>query len=278
MGTLDGQVALITGGARGQGRAHAVALAEEGADVVLVDSVKDNATTRYPMASHADLEETVRMVEALDRRCTAHVLDVRDLDGMIRAADRTVAEYGRLDILVAQAGILTYGTIGEMSSETWNETIAINLTGIFHAMRAVIPHMRARGYGRIVATSSAVGHMGMQNVGHYSASKWGVLGLVKSAALELARDGITVNALAPTMVDTPMIRNAESVRVFVPGVEDPSEEQIREAFALNPMGVPWLDPVECARAMLFFVRPGTSYITGESVGPLAGAAAQNGAA
>jgi NAD(P)-dependent dehydrogenase (short-subunit alcohol dehydrogenase family) len=189
-----------------------------------------------------------------------------------------VAEFGRLDILIAQAGILTFGTVGDMSAETWDETIAINLTGIFNAMRAVIPHMRARGYGRIVATSSAVGRMGMQNVGHYSASKWGVLGLVKSAALELVNDGITVNALTPTMVDTPMIRNDECVRAFVPGIEHPTDEQIRRAFAVNPMGVPWLDPEECARAMLFFVKPGTSYITGESIGPLAGAAAQNGAA
>lgn len=278
MGKLDGQVALITGAARGQGRSHARLLAAEGADIVLVDSAKDNATTKYPMATANDLAETERLVLAEDRRCAAYQADVRDLVALQRIADETVARWGRIDVLIANAGIVTFGTIGEMAADVWEETIAINLTGAFNAMRAVISHMAKAGYGRIVATSSAAGHMGMQNIGHYAASKWGILGLVKSAALETAGDGITVNAVTPATVNTPMVMNDEFRSVFLPGIASPTEEQVREAYTLNPMNVPWIEPVDVSRVILFLVSPESRYITGETIGPLAGMAAQNGAA
>jgi SDR family mycofactocin-dependent oxidoreductase len=278
MGIFDGQVALITGGARGQGRSHAQLLAREGADIVIVDSAEDNATAKYPMASIDDLNTTVDLLRATGRRCTAHQVDVRDLDGLQRVAEETVSEFGHIDILLANAGILTFGALSEMDSATWRETIDINLTGAFNALRAVLPHMILREYGRVIVTSSAVGHMGMENVGHYSASKWGILGLVKSAALEVAARGITVNAVTPTMVNTPMIMNDECIRWFVPGVTNPTEEQIRTAFTLNPMNVPWMEPVDVSRVVLFLASPDSRYITGESIGPIAGAGAQNGAA
>lgn len=277
MGKLDGQVALITGAARGMGRSHARLLAGEGADIVLVDSVKDNATTKYPMATPDDLAETERLVIAEGRRCRSYQADVRDLVALERIADETMAQWGRIDVLIANAGILTFGTIGGMAADVWEETIAINLTGVFNTLRAVIPHMTKAGYGRIVATSSASSRMGVQNIGHYSASKWGVIGLVKSAALETAENGITVNAVTPAMVDTPMTMNGNVRSVFMPGVANPTEEQVREAYTLNPMNVPWIDPVDVSRVVLFLVSPESRYITGETIGPMAGMAAQNSA-
>jgi SDR family mycofactocin-dependent oxidoreductase len=277
MGKLDGQVALITGAARGQGRSHARVLAGEGADIVLIDVPKETPTAKYPLATTDDLAETERLVLAEGRRCRAYQTDVRDLAGLQRIADETVQRWGRIDIAVANAGICTFGAVGEMPAEVWEETIAVNLTGTFNTLRAVIPHMRKAGYGRIVATSSAAGRFGMENIAHYAASKWGILGLVKSAALENATTGITVNAVTPATVETPMVINDEFRSVFLPGVENPTDEQVREAYTLNPMKVPWMDPIEVSRTILFLVSPETRYLTGEVIGPLAGMAAQNAA-
>jgi SDR family mycofactocin-dependent oxidoreductase len=278
MGVLDGQVALITGGARGQGRAHATVLAAAGADIVLVDSVKDNDTTTYPMATPDDLAETQRLVIAEGRRCRTHQADVRDPAALERIADETVAEWGQIEVLIANAGILSASPIGAMSAAMWEEMIAINLTGVFNAMRAVIPHMTKAGYGRIVATSSVAGRMGTQNLGHYTAAKWGVIGLVKSAALETIDAGITVNAVTPPMVRTSMVINDEMRTLFLPGVENPTDEQVREAFAIAPMkNVPWIEPEDVSRTVLFLVSPESRFFTGETMGPTLGFAAQHGA-
>lgn len=278
MGKLDGQVALITGAARGQGRSHAVLLASEGADIVLVDSLKDNVTTSYPMATVDDLAETEALVLAEGRRCATHTADVRDLSALQAIADETVDAWGRIDIALANAGILTFGTIAEMTAEKWGEMIDINLTGVFNTLRAVVPHMARAGYGRIVATSSAAGHIGMQTLGHYGAAKWGVIGLVKALALETAEQGITVNAVTPALVNTPMVMNEEFQSLFLPDVEEPTEEQIREAYTINPMNVPWLEPIDVSRTVSFLVSPESRFITGETIGPLLGMGAQNGAA
>ncbi len=277
MGKFNGQVALITGAARGQGRSHARALASEGADVVLVDSVKDNAATKYPMATPDDLAETERLVIAEGRRCRSYEADVRDLVELQRIADETVAQWGRIDVLIANAGILTFGTIEGMAAGVWDETIAINLTGTFNTMKAVIPHMMKAGYGRIIAASSASSRMGVQNIGAYAASKWGILGLVKTAALETVDNGITVNAVTPAMVDTPMTMNDEMRSMFLPGVENPTDEQVREAYTIAPMKVPWIDAVDVSRVVLFLASPESRYITGETMGPMLGMAAQNSA-
>jgi SDR family mycofactocin-dependent oxidoreductase len=277
MGVLDGQVALITGGARGQGRAHARMLAAAGADVVLVDSAKDNATTTYAMSTLDDLEQTQWLVEAVGRRCRAHQADVRDLPALQRIADETVADWGRVDVLVANAGILTLGPIGAMAAETWDEMIAINLTGVFNAMRAVLPHMLQARYGRIVATSSVAGRMGSPNLGHYSAAKWGVLGLVKSVALETLEYGITVNAVTPPMVNTAMVMTEEMRALFLPDVANPTDEQVREAYAIAPMKVPWVEADDISRSVLFLVSPESTFMTGETIGPTLGFAAQHGA-
>lgn len=278
MGTLDGQIAFVTGGARGQGRSHAVHLAGLGADIVIVDSLKDNETTEYPMAAQSDLDETARLVRAQGRNVYTRQIDVRDFDGLTAFVDEIVEKLGKIDILLANAGIMTAVEIAEMSPQVWAETIDINLTGVFNSFRAVLPHMIEAGYGRVVATSSGGGHIGFNNLGHYCASKWGVIGLVKSAAMELAGKGITVNAVTPTNVNTDMIRNAACEALFLPGVDNPTDQQIRDAYVINPMGVPWIEPIDVSRTIAFLVDPDSKYITGETLGPLAGSGATNGAA
>jgi SDR family mycofactocin-dependent oxidoreductase len=277
MQELAGQVAFITGGARGQGRSHAITLAGAGADIVLVDNLEDDASVPVPMATQADMEETRRLVEDQDRRCLTIKADVRDVDQMIAAADQAIAEFGKIDILLANAGIMSYGTISEMTAEMWQGTIDVNLTGVFNAFRAVLPHLFEAGYGRVVATASGGAKIGFSNIGHYCASKWGVVGLVKSAAMEVAQHGITVNAVCPTNVNSDMIRNEYVERLFLPGVENPTEEQIEKAFIINPMGVPWIEPSDVSHIIRFIVNPATRYTTGETFGPLAGSGATNGA-
>lgn len=205
-GKLDGRVALITGGARGQGRSHAVALAREGADVVVCDDIGEQiGSAGYPLGTGADLAETVELVKGLNRRCLGVKADVHSLPEMQAVAERTVSELGHIDILLANAGIASNSPIAAMTGQQWREMIDVNLTGVFHSFRAVVPHMIDRGFGRIVATSPIVARMGATNSGHYAAAKWGAIGLVKSLALEVAADGITVNAVLPAGVNTDFI-------------------------------------------------------------------------
>ena len=275
MGNFDGKVAFITGGARGQGRSHALHLARAGADIVICDALGAQPTAPVHMASKDDLEETVRLIEAEGRRVLTRQVDVRDLPGLTTFADDAVAEFGKIDILLANAGIMSFGQLDEMSSTVWQDTIDTNLTGVFNSFRAVVPHMKKAGYGRIVATSSGGGRIGFPNLSHYVAAKWGVIGLVKSLALEVCQDGITVNAVTPTNVNTDMIRNQPTVELFMPGVENPTQEEIEKAFVINPMGVPWLEPSDVSKLIMFLVSDDAKFITGETMGPLAGQAANN---
>ncbi|MDR0358868.1 MAG: mycofactocin-coupled SDR family oxidoreductase [bacterium] len=276
MGKLDGKVALITGGARGQGRSHAVTLAREGADIVVCDVARQVDTVPYPMGTSDQLQETVRMVEDLDRRCVAVQADVREAGQVQGVVDRTLAEFGQLDILLANAGIFSFGTVAEMTDQMWDDMLDTNLKGVFHALRAVLPHMIERGYGRIVATSSMAGRGGFPNIGHYVAAKWGVIGLVKSVAMEVGRFGITVNAVCPTGVDTDMIRNEHAYRLFLPGVANPTDEQAAEAFAgLNVLPIPWVEPQDISNAILFLVSDDARYITGNAMPVAAGQNAAN---
>lgn len=278
MGKLDGQVAFITGGARGQGRSHAQLLASEGADVVLVDILSNLDIAPYAMSAQSDMDETVALVEAEGRRCLGLQGDVRDLDRMSAVAKEAIGHFGKIDILLANAGIMTAAPVHELSPEMWAETIDINLTGVFNSFRAVVPYMIDAGYGRIVATSSGGGHIGFNNLGHYCAAKWGVIGLVKSLAMETCQQGITVNAVTPTNVRTDMIMNDSCKALFLPGIENPTEEQMRAAYVINPMNVPWIEPIDVSRVILFLVSPDSKYITGETIGPLAASGAINGAA
>ncbi len=278
MGRFDGKVVLITGGARGQGRSHAVAFATEGADIAFCDAAADIDTVPYDLPGPDDLQETVRQVEDLDRRCLGVQADVRDGAAVGRFVDEAIAELGRVDIVLANAGIFTFSTIAEMDDTTWQTMIDTNLTGVFHTIRAVLPTMLEQGSGRIIATSSMAGKMGFPNVGHYVATKWGVIGLVKSVAQEVAASGITVNAICPTAVGTTMIQNEAAYKLFVPDLEHPTMEDAAPAFqALNPIPVPWVDVEDISNAMMFLASDEARYVTGETIAVAAGQNAGNAA-
>ena len=264
MGRLDGQVAFITGAARGQGRSHAVRLAEEGADVIAVDICKQVETVPYPTATPDDLAETVRQVEALDRRIVATEVDVRDLAGLTRAVDDGVAQLGRLDIVLANAGISVPASTLEMDEETWQTMIDVNLTGVWKSIRASVPHIVAGGRGgSVVITSSLAALYANPNTAHYSAAKAGLVMLAKIMAKELAPERIRVNTIHPTTVATDMILNEPTYRLFRPDLEHPTRADFEEAaLTLNKLPVPAIEAVDISNAVLYLVSEDGRYVTG----------------
>lgn len=266
MGSLDGQVALITGGARGQGRTHAVALAREGCDVVLCDIAAPLPGIGYPMATPDDLAETVRLVEAEGRRALGLVADMRDTDQVRTVVDDTLAAFGRIDILLANHGVVNFAPVETMTDLEWDAVVDTNLTGVFKILRAVIPTMKAAGYGRIIVTSSSAARGGFPNLPAYISAKWGLIGLVKGTALELADSGITVNAVCPAAVATDLFFNEPTYRVFCPDLENPTvddfEARLKEhRHGLN--GRPYLQPEHVTRAVLFLATDTDGVLTGQ---------------
>lgn len=264
-GRVEGQVAFITGAARGQGRSHAVRLAQEGADIIAVDLCQSVPLVPYDGATPDDLAETVREVEALDRRIVATQADVRDAEALRQAVDAGVNELGRLDIVSANAGISgPMAAAEDVPEDAWRQMIDINLTGVWNTARVAIPHLKAGGRGgSIVLTSSAAGLKANANIAHYVAAKHGVVGLMRSLALELAPDRIRVNSLHPTTVDTPMIMNDATARLFRPDLEDPTTEDFAEASQqMNALPVPWLESIDISNALLFLASDEARYITG----------------
>lgn len=256
MGQLDGRVAFITGGARGQGRAHALALAAEGADVVVSDIATDLPGLRYPLATPDQLAETVKLVQEYGVRAAGFQVDARDTDQINHAVAQTISDFGRIDILLANHGVVDFSTVEQTTDELWDTIVETNLTGIFKAVRAVLPQMRAQKYGRIIATASMGARNTAPNLGHYIAAKWGVIGLVKTTALEVAGDGITVNAIAPGAVDTDLFFNQPTYDIFLPDVTNPTEDDFRnrlDALDYGLNGVRFLQPEDVARAMLYLV-------------------------
>jgi SDR family mycofactocin-dependent oxidoreductase len=230
---FEGQVAFITGAARGQGRAEAVRLAAEGADIIALDICADLPTTAYPGATPADLAETARLVESYDRRIVTSITDVRDFDGVKAALEAGVSELGRLDVVVANAGMTTLAPAWEIPLENWDVTIGVNLTGAYYTARAAIPIMIEQGCGgSIVFTSSVAGLRGLPLLADYVAAKHGVTGLAKTLANELARYSIRVNSVHPHGVNTELKpgmrelldRDPEFIPLYQGSLPDPVSE------------------------------------------------------
>jgi (+)-trans-carveol dehydrogenase len=263
MGKLDGKVALISGGARGQGRSHAVTLAREGADIVIFDICKQLPTVEIPMARPEDLEETARLVEQTGRRVIAMHGDVRDTASVNAVVEAALADFGHIDIVVANAGIDSIAPTTTMADEVWDEMIAVNLTGVFKTVRAALPAMIERNQGgSIVVTSSCAGLTPYPNHIHYVTSKFGVIGIVKSLALELAHYRIRANAIAPAAVRTDLCVNPVLFNLFT-GNPDATEEEAVPVFkSLNLIDEPWVEPSDVSNALLWLVSDDARFVTG----------------
>jgi SDR family mycofactocin-dependent oxidoreductase len=278
-GRVEGKVALVTGAARGQGQSHAVRLAEEGADIIAIDLAGPvaEAPLRYPPATEEDLAETVVEVEKLGRRIVARKADVRDYHALKAAVDDGISQLGRLDIVSANAGIFMHNHVAhELTEIEWDSTLDINLKGVWLTAKAAVPFLIEQGVGgSIVITSSTAGLRGRPNVSAYSASKHGVVGLARSLSNELAPYSIRVNTLHPTSVSTAMIHNQALYRLFLPGVEHPSSEQVEEALkSINALPVPWVEPCDVSNALLFLASDEARFITGSELRVDAGSASR----
>ena len=276
MGLLDGKVAFVTGAARGQGRSHARRLAEEGADIIAIDACATPDWLSYPLATEADLAQTVKVVESLDRRIVARRADVRDLGAVRAALAAGVAELGgRLDIVCANAAIISQpGPTWEIDLGQWRELVDVTLTGVFVTVKAAIPHMIAAGNGGcVVLTSSGAALVSGAGLADYKAAKAGVLSLTRTLACELAGHFIRVNAICPTAVDTPMIQNERLYRLFRPDLDNPGKEDVQAGFqAMNLLPIPWIDPVDVSNAIVWLASDAARYVTGVTLPVDAGTA------
>lgn len=262
-GRLEGKVALITGAARGIGRAQAVRFAQEGADIVALDVCGPIDTVLVPHSTPDDLDTTASLAREAGGRVHTEIVDVRDLAGMQAATDRGAARFGGLDVVCATAGITSRGMAVELDENAWRTMLDVNLTGVWHTCRAGALHLIARGAGSVILTSSIAGLRGLVGVAHYTAAKHGVVGLMRSLANELAPHHVRVNCVNPTNVDTPMIQNDVVSSAFRPDLDRPPTraEFADAARSMNMLAVPWIDPVDVANAALFLASDEARYIT-----------------
>ncbi len=265
-GRVEGKVAFITGAARGQGRAHAVRLASEGADIIAVDICKKIDTVDLIEASTPeDLAETADLVKGHNRRIYTAEVDVRDYDALKAAVDTGVEQLGRLDIIVANAGIGNGGQTLDKTSETdWTAMIDINLGGVWKTVKAGVPHILAGGRGgSIILTSSVGGLKAYPHTGHYVAAKHGVVGLMRTFAVELGAQNIRVNSVHPTNVNTPLFMNDGTMRLFRPDLENPGPEDMKVVGQLmHTLPIGWVEPEDIANAVLFLASDEARYVTG----------------
>jgi SDR family mycofactocin-dependent oxidoreductase len=262
------RVALVTGAARGQGRAHALALAAEGADLILIDAVAPIETVEYDLPDPDELELVAKEVEGLGRRAFARTADVRDLVALEQAVTAGVEELGRLDIIVANAGILSPPRLSwEMSELEWTTMLDVNLSGVWRTTRAGIPHMLAGGRGgSVILISSIAGLRGIPNVSNYVAAKHGLVGLAGSLANELAEHQIRVNSIHPTNVRTPMIDNPTSARIFRPDLEAPTLQDGVDALRnINLLAIPWVETEDITAAVMWLASDESCYVTGAAI-------------
>lgn len=267
-GLVAGKVALITGAARGQGRAHAVRLAEQGADIIAVDVCQPIKTIPYEGATEADLAETARLVESFDRRVAARQVDVRDFGALKAAVDEGVLALGRLDVVVANAGVM--GRLlkaWELSEEDWDVTIGVNLTGVWHTVKAAIPHMIAQGAGgSVIITSSMAGLRGIANCANYSATKHGLVGLSRTLAKDAGEYGIRVNTVHPGSIPTKLLLHETMYRVFRPDLDEPKLEDCTDAFTgLNILPGTFQQPEDVANAVLWLASDLSRMTTGATL-------------
>lgn len=268
MGRVEGKVAFITGAARGQGRSHAVALAREGANIIAVDLCADIANAPYSMGTVADLDETIRLVEEAGGKILARVADVRDLTALTDVVDEGVAMFGRLDIIIANAGVVTYSPLAEMDEALWQEMIDINLTGVWKTVRAGVKHIIDGGRGgSIVVISSTAGLKTYDSIGHYVAAKHGITGLAKTLASELGQYRIRANSVHPTNCNTPMLVNPGTLKMFRPDLEDPQPADALDSFSAAHAieGMPWVEPEDVSSAILYLVSDDGRYVTGSQL-------------
>jgi (+)-trans-carveol dehydrogenase len=274
MGRVEGKVAFITGAARGQGRSHAVRLAEEGADIIAIDICEAVPENPYPPATEDDLAETARQVEALDRRIVAEKADVRNFEQLKAVVDRGVAELGRLDIVAANAGIAgRFNRSEDIPDDEWSNMLDINLSGVWRTCKVAIPHLKAGGRGgSIILTSSDAGLFAYENISHYVSAKHGMVGLMRTLALELAPDMIRVNSIHPTTVNTPMVNNEAVFKLFRPDLEHPTQDDFAQAAtAMNALPIPWVEAVDISNAVLWLASDEARYVTGVTLPVDAGA-------
>ncbi len=264
-GRVEGKVAFITGAARGQGRAHAVRLAQEGADIIAIDICKQVESVQIPLSTPEDLAETADLVKGHNRRIYTAEVDVRDFDALKAAVDAGVEQLGRLDIIVANAGIGNGGaTLDKTSEADWTDMIDINLGGVWKTVKAGVPHILAGGRGgSIILTSSVGGLKAYPHTGHYVAAKHGVVGLMRTFAVELGAQNIRVNSVHPTNVNTPLFMNEGTMKLFRPDLENPGPDDMKVVGQMmHTLPIGWVEPEDIANAVLFLASDEARYVTG----------------
>jgi NAD(P)-dependent dehydrogenase (short-subunit alcohol dehydrogenase family) len=276
MPSFDGQVVVVTGAARGMGRSHALAFARAGAKLAICDIGESGPLDAYAMATLQDLDGTMTEIQALGAACHAGLADVRDTAAVDAFVNGTIDRFGRIDVLCANAGKTAFGRCTELSDAVWDDVLAVNLTGAFKSVRAVLPHMINQRYGRIIVVGSSGARMGLAGESAYVAAKWGLIGFIKSVALEVALSGVTLNAVCPTVVSTGLIHNPAHYRLFRPDLDAPHlEDVIGEMRRQHPQGIAWVEPEEVSAAVMYLASRETAHVTGETLSITGGLSALN---